>query len=210
MDLSATKQTQNVVVHAFGQKSKMNDRDYLLIKATLTLLAAATCFGAGYYTFDNKIIGLSIATILAAGIAYRTYMSTIKTYQDKESEIIFNGFNLKGQIIYIAFWATMTYFFLQDNKGLHYLFYGLFFLILAIEEGLRLIIFDFNKKKVIGLFDNKNQDFGQLTIDHIQDDNSDKIKVTDKSGFFLLDKSNFSDSNWTRLANYLNKIKTET
>ncbi|MBX2901821.1 MAG: hypothetical protein KF775_19385 [Cyclobacteriaceae bacterium] len=198
------------MVHAFGQTSKMNDRDYLLIKATLTLLAAATCFGAGYYTFDNKIVGLSIATILAAGIVYRTFKSTIQTYQDKQVEIVFNGFNLKGQIIYIAFWATMTYLFYKDNKDLQYLFYGLFFLFLAIEEGLRLIIFDFNKGKVIGLFDNKTKDTAQLTIDYLTDENSNKIKVTDKSGFFILDKNNFTDSNWTRLVTNLDKIKVGT
>jgi len=185
----------------------MNDRDYLLIKATLSFLAAASCFGVGYLTFDNKVIGLSIATVLATGIIYRTFKSTIMVYQDKESEIIFNGFNLKGQIIYIACWAGWSYFYYKNNTDLQYLFFGLFFLLLAIEEGLRLIIFDFNKKKVIGLFDNKNQDTEQLTIEYINDDNSSKIKVTDKSGFFMLDKNNFTDINWTRLISNLDKIK---
>jgi len=189
----------------------MNDRDYLLIKATISVLVAATCFGAGYYTFDNKIIGLSIATILAAGIVYRTYKSTFLTYKDRESEIIFNGFSLKGgQIIYIIFWVAMTYMFYKDNKGLHFLFYGLFFLLLVIEEGLKFIVFDFNKKKVIGLFDDKKQDADLMTVDHIQDNNSHKIKVTDKSGFFIVDKSNFTDNNWIRLTDYLNKIKMGT
>jgi hypothetical protein len=127
----------------------MNDRDCLLIKATLSLLAAVMGFGTGYYTFDNKLIGLSLAAVIASGIIYRTFKSTIQIYRKKESEIIFNGFNLKGQIIYIACWATWTYFFYKDSKELHYLFYGLFFLLLALEEGLRLIIFDFNKKEIV-------------------------------------------------------------
>ena len=188
----------------------MNDRDYLLIKATLSFLAATACFGVGYLTFDNKVIGLSIATVLATGIIYRTFKSTIMVYQDKESEIIFNGFNLKGQMIYIACWAGWSYFYYKNNTDLQYLFFGLFFLLLAIEEGLRLIIFDFNKKKVIGLFDDKKQDADLLTVDHIQDNDSYKIKVTDKNGFFILDKSNFTDNNWLRLIDNLDKIKTGT
>jgi hypothetical protein len=100
--------------------------------------------------------------------------------------------------------------FYKDNKDLHYFFYGLGFLLLAIEEGIRLIIFDFSKKKVIGLFDNKTQDTEQLTIDYLNDENSNKIKVTDKSGFFILDKNNFTDSNWTRLLTNLDKLKMGT
>jgi hypothetical protein len=208
--IPATAYAQTLWCMRLDSRIKMNDRDYLLIKATLSLITATAGFGVFYFTFDNRLIGVSTGTTFALWIIFGTYKSTIKPYKVKESEIIFTGFNLKGQIIYIAFWATMTFLYIKDNKDLHFLFTGLFFLVMAIEEGFRLIIFDFSKKKVIGLLGNKKQDAEQLTIEYVNEDNSNKIKLTDKSGSFILDKNKFTDSNWTRIVTNLDKIKMGT
>lgn len=186
----------------------MRDRNYLLIKGTLRLLASMFCCVPFYYFFDNKTVGLSISILLVPGVIFWTVKSTIRDYQNKESEVIYNGFNLKGQVVYIALLVSGTYLISSSSVNFYYYsFYGICCLLLIIENGVKLMIFDFSKKQVTGLFDNERQKTDQLTIDHIEDGDCYKIKVTDKTGFFLLDKNNFTERNWARLLSNLDRIK---
>ena len=84
------------MVHASGQKSKMNDRDLLLIKAIISVVVGLAGIGVFYLIFDNTLIGLLVGLTFATWYLFRTYKSIILPYQDKGAEIIFNGFNLKG------------------------------------------------------------------------------------------------------------------
>jgi hypothetical protein len=78
--------------------------------------------------------------------------------------------------------------------------------LMAIDAALQLITFDFDRKEVLGLFDNKKQRMDSMQIEYFQDDKGDRVKINDKSGFFIVDRKSFSESNWAILKTNLDKV----
>jgi hypothetical protein len=74
----------------------------------------------------------------------------------------------------LLFWYAGTF---SSSTPAYYSFYTVCVLLMIIPNGLKLIVFDFTKKEVRGLFDDGSQKAEQLTVDHIMDDTSHKIRV---------------------------------
>ena len=116
-----------------------------------------------------------------------------------------NGFDLKQLLLYAGLGILMTYFAIKSYSGPGYLLI-LPFILIGIDKGLKAITFDFDKKIIMGLIDNKLIEMSQVTYEYHNDKNSQQIKVSDKNSSFTLDKINFHSDNWTRLTENLKEI----
>src|SRR5262245_16129418 len=120
----------------------MNDRIYLLIKAALRLIALAIFCVPIYFRLEDNTILLAICTLLIIGIFFSMLRRAILDYQNKELDVIYNGFDLKGNFIYLVLWSaiiTFSIYIYSSNMGFHYSYYGICFLLMTIQNGFRLI-----------------------------------------------------------------------
>jgi hypothetical protein len=63
--------------------------------------------------------------------------------------------------------------------------------------------------RLIGLFDNESKSADVLTIEYKEDNGSQAIRITDNTGFFVLNNEDFTNANWARLLTNLERIKAK-
>ncbi|MGC3943791.1 MAG: hypothetical protein QM762_04490 [Chryseolinea sp.] len=185
----------------------MRDRNYLLLKEVLRLAAGLVGCIPLYFMLSDKTLGLLVAVPIITGVVVWSVRSMVLNHKNNELDVMYRGFNFKDQLMLFALIVTIAYATSRNNAGPQfYILYPVAFFLLIIADGLKLIIFDFEKKQVTGLFKNRKQSADQMSVDHIPDESSYKIRVTDKSGFFVLDSKDFATANWDRLVKNLDRF----
>ncbi len=163
-----------------------------------------------YSLIDNKMVGFIVALVLSIGMAVWILQPIIHNFRSKEFEIIFNGFSIIGQGTYFLGAALFSAFlFLGNRFPPHLPFFCASLLIMTIEDGFKIITFDFAKKEVVGLFYEERKNADGLTIEYHENSDSPTIKITDNTGFFTLSKLDYSDTNWERIRTNLERIKSK-
>jgi hypothetical protein len=188
----------------------MKVKDALLVKVILSCSVSLVGIVGAWMIFDDSwgspFIGLVIGFILGFTITMRYSIPAMRIYNSNDAVSIFKKFDIQSSIIYAALWALLTYLWVRDNESWGYLFLGTANGLMAIDAALQLITFDFDRKEVLGLFDNKKQRMDSMQIEYFQDDKGDRVKINDKSGFFIVDRKSFSESNWAILKTNLDKV----
>lgn len=185
--------------------NQIKPNEILLTKLVLGVFSGLLCLAGGYFTLENRLIGLSIGCLLGTAIVYRSYRSTIHKVRGNDTELIFGGFRIRNSILYILISIFWIYLFYKENKGYQYLFIGLFFLASTLDDALRLIVFNYSKKLVSGLIDDNDKEMNKMSIEVLE---ANKIKVTDTAGFYHLSKADFTESTWVQLLENLERVKS--
>lgn len=173
----------------------MKGKRILLVKISIILMACICAYGGSLLSFDTWLKRILLGGILA-GFLYSQYMPPIRAYRRDDIEVVYRGFNFKSAIYFMilgAAWIGMYF----ANQGKIGLFMALSFGLVGIAETMRVIIFDYSKRVVIGLVDLEEPEMGRFTIGHITE-GEDRIRIGDENGFFLV-KKDFSEDDWQQL-----------
>lgn len=178
-----------------------------MIKLILQGLSIIFVIIGSYIKIDNLLLQIGLDVLFVGIMLYKYIIPTGQRHSTKDIEIIFNGFDYKTASLFLLGWSFLAYWAFKANEDIGYSFYAIAAGLITVDNSLKVISFDFSKGVISGLFENKEQNMTSLTIEHIIDKDNHKIKVSDKTGFFILDKKIYRADNWRQLLENLEKIK---
>ena len=188
----------NVGRHASGHWSfNMKDKDILKLKlglATVSLVffVIGSKLLADEWTSINWTFWLLIGLLAYFGV-YRTF----RLLTSKNIQIIFSDFEIAGTVTFVVITALATTMLLIFYPLISLFFIGLSLATLSAFGGLKFITFDFDKNKIEGLFENRDTNFNNMTVDILADSHQIEIKTLDKDDTLLLKKEKYTDKVWT-------------
>jgi hypothetical protein len=188
----------------------MNDKDILKLKfglltVSLIFLLTGSRLLFGSWTSIHLLFWIIIASIIYFGV-YATYRSMTR----KNTQTIFNGFEVIGAVTIVGIIALTTIMFLIFYPLISFLFFGLTLATLVLVGGLKFITFDYNKNTVDGLFENGGSSLTSMTVDIHSDNTKIEIRTPDKDDILILKKEIYGDKVWTQLIENFQKINGRT
>jgi len=185
----------------------MKDKDILKIKFALATVSLVLLLTGSKLLFDQwKLINWSFWLFIGL-LAYFGVYRTFKSLSSKNTQIIFNDFEMAGTITFVIAIALATIMFLIFYPLIALLFFGLTLITLSVFVGLKFITFDFDKNKVYGLFEDRDSNLTNMKVDIHFENNQIEIKTIDRDDILFLKKEKFSDKVWTQLIDNFQKIK---
>ena len=188
----------------------MKDKDIVKFKfglATVSLILLLT--GSGLL-FDSWKTVFQKTWLFIGLIVYLGLFPSYKTLRTKNVQIILKGVEVMGtvtSVVMLALATIMTFIFLPH---ISILFFGLTLIIISVNFGVQLIVFDYDNNMVIGLFEEELKNINQLTVNIADDFSEIEINTLDLNEKRTLKRDSFNNKVWTRLMENFSKIKTGT
>ncbi len=176
-----------------------------LLTVSLIFLLTGSRLLFGSWTSIHLLFWILIALIIYFGL-YSTYRSTRR----KDSQIIFNRFDVIGTvtIVGIIFLATIMAFIFLPH--ISFLFFGLTLATLVVVGGLKFITFDLDKKIVYGLVENGDPILTSMTVDIHSGNTQIEIRTPDTDNILVIKKEMYNNNVWIQLVDNFQKIKVRT
>ena len=188
----------------------MKDKDIVKFKfglATVSLILLLT--GSGLL-FDSWKTVFQKTWLFIGLIVYLGLFPSYKTLRTKNVQIILKGVEVMGtvtSVVMLVLATIMTFIFLPH---ISILFFGLTLIIISVNFGVQLIVFDYDNNMVIGLFEEELKNINQLTVNIADDFSEIEINTLDLNEKRTLKRDSFNNKVWTRLMENFSKIKTGT